>query len=813
MFSLFDRAKSFFDRVSAAQEVQQNAERLAGAKKLREAVKIAEETLVTWSSTSSFWGQQARDVLLGNLLEELQSQVNGWKKTIHEADRLASRAQALEASDKSNPYETGVISDALNLYQQCNTLIYDLNLKAAAQRCQQELQKRQTFQNYVSQAKEFGKKGFFKKALDLFLQAKALFSLQQLDQAIASYQSKVKFEEQYEALLNRARQMAISGNFSQAFIKFKPIFQKFPRSDGKELLQQLHRVLRGKALFKAGLSAEQAKAYQVAVSNYKEAIKILPELTECSVRLAIVLLKQSSWSQALEYLQEISGEQANYLRGFAHANQGNWQEADREWRSISHSSIASQREILSELVKRDRLQAKKAISELTYAENIEEARTHSNDFIKKFGADLVLASNLEGHIKPRLEVIAWQSQNWQYIAQVTEEKWLRQPDSISLHNWAVACYYQAQVDSSKLEIWLVSWSMALVNIHLDPCLQNVPWLENSAIDFNELYAKLKQRLERAIDAVKNDNIDTYLKLRDRYRIEIVAHRLIGTLPSCALSLNQLCITPGVYHRQKNILPKVPIPDRLLRTLYTPWGEAVAACLEGDTERAIQIHPTHLAETDTERFAQQLLYYHSGCYYLQNKEWKKAVSPLKAAQEEIKSNPEWKGQIDKLCLNQRQAISEFSEHLEFAKFWHGLLESQQAKSYLAEYKAEEIRKKIVEEELSLNKALPQLKELTKIDASNPVVLDLIKIIEVAQEMEEIQQLLKRDQFEEAVARAKRSGHDKIRYWMAEICLEILLKGVEKKQLSFTFVLQLGRWAYELCPNDPNFKLIYRQLGIC
>ena len=380
-----------------------------------------------------------------------------------------------------------------------------------------------------------------------------------------------------------------------------------------------------------------------------------------------------------------------------------------------------------------------------------------------------------------------------------------------MHNWAVASYYQAQTDSTKLADLIVAWSTALANLHLDPFLKNVLWLGSTSVNLNEVSSQLKQLLEVSIDAVKDKDVKEYLRLRDLYRREMVALRLMGN-SSCGMKIKELAITPGCYQKNCLRLPKMTFPAQVWGALYTDWGLAVAACLEGDTARAMQIKPTIHPSSEAERFAYLFVSYYEGCYYLQNHNWRKAITPLKQAKTEIKTRSDWREEIDKLCSQQRQEIDKFEEHLNFAQFWYELLSSQSARSYLAEFKSAQVEEKLAKERISTSQALNELNEIRKIDERNPVVIDLIKRVEFNQELEKIDQLLKKNQFEEAVRLAKRSNHERIRYIVAEICLKILIKGVESRQLPLEMVHQLGRWAKELCPYEPAFQEIYRSLRL-
>ena len=78
-------------------------------------------------------------------------------------------------------------------------------------------------------------------------------------------------------------------------------------------------------------------------------------------------------------------------------------------------------------------------------------------------------------------------------------------------------------------------------------------------------------------------------------------------------------------------------------------------------------------------------------------------------------------------------------MRFAQFWNELLNSQASKSYLTEYKVEEIREQISADKISFKKALEELEKLKNIDLKNPILIDLIDRVEMGIESQEIEQL--------------------------------------------------------------------------
>ena len=91
--------------------------------------------------------------------------------------------------------------------------------------------------------------------------------------------------------------------------------------------------------------------------------------------------------------------------------------------------------------------------------------------------------------------------------------------------------------------------------------------------------------------------------------------------------------------------------------------------------------------------------------------------------------------------------------------------------------------------------------------------MIERIEFNQELDAINNLLKSNKFEEGVKLAKQSRREQIRYIVAELLIEILVDAVNSGNAdSPEIIQQLGRWAYELCPNEAAFQEVYRQLNL-
>lgn len=818
---LIKAVKGFFAKLSRllkqASRSKQQAEKidkLAKQKKLREAINLAEEVLSWWSLHPSLLESLVRWFRLGELLEQLERNIKNWREDIIQVELKASQAKDIEAKDRNNPYETEILLEASQLYQDCNRLNNEPRFIEAIARIEQKLQSRQKFQELMAQGKKEVEGGFYKQALITFERAKELFSITELEEQIVFCQNKSQEQDKYENILTQANQIAREGKFQQAISLFEPALAEFPRTDGDQFLSKLKKIVYAKDCFRMGVQAEEAQDFKVAVVKYQETLKILPELTECQMRSAIASIKNNNLTQVFSFLQEINNDQASYLRGLAYAKQRDWKQANREWKNIKFNRVEEQRQIIKTLIERDRLSQIKEIESAVDNNNVEIAKTLSLEFINKFGSDPTIKQNLENHIQPLLEHQIWEAQDWQQITVKTAQIWLEQEDIKSLHNWAISTYYQAQTNSNKLADFIIAWSTALANIEHNPTLQNIPWLGSNSIDIKNVSAQLKQVLENVIDAVKDNNIEKYLKLRDIYRRDMVTLSLVQQNNNCGIKIKgQLVILPGSYKYFPHLLSGIRFPRKVWGALYTDWGKAVAACHEGDTARAIKIKPSKNPSSEVDDFAYCFVSYHEGCYYLQNLEWRKAIKPLQQAQSDIKAKSDWCKEIDRLCELQRQKIKDFEEHLQFSQRWYELIATQSSRSYFAECKARKVAEKLSNKAISHQQGLNELRDIRNIDRNNPVVLELIKTVETVQESEEIDRLLRQGKYEEAVRVAKRSSNEDVRFRLAEFCLEVIFKQIQSGNLSYEAIQalnQIAQWAYELCPYEPAFQPVYRQL---
>jgi hypothetical protein len=201
-----------------------------------------------------------------------------------------------------------------------------------------------------------------------------------------------------------------------------------------------------------------------------------------------------------------------------------------------------------------------------------------------------------------------------------------------------------------------------------------------------------------------------------------------------------------------------------------------------------------------------------CFYLQRKEWLKAVEPLVSARDEIKKQARWKERVDSLCIEQRNALNSDENHDEFARFWYNLTLSKEATSYYIQRQTEEVRKKLVDKKITSSCALSELCAIKKIDPKNEFVNQLIDAVEFEDQMQPIRDLVNSGKFAEGVTLALNSQHKQVRFVIAEMCVSIVLESIQKRNNSQETIRQLGLWAYQLCPYEPEFYELYRAMGL-
>ncbi|MFN9557362.1 MAG: tetratricopeptide repeat protein, partial [Dolichospermum sp.] len=798
------------EQITWSEKQAKQADNLANKKNLQAAVDITVKILERWSKSPNFLEQKLRERKLDNLLKDVQQKQKKWQLQIKQVEKFITDADTILNQDKNNTFDTNLLAQALTIYQQSRNFNYSEIVLSKISKIQAEIEKRNNFQLLVKQGQEAGNQMFYKQSLEKFTEAKKLFDYPTLVEPIQACESRINYEEKYEQYLIQANKLAQGGEFQKAIKLIQPIVSKFPRYDGKQFLEKLQNVENGKICFHAGLLAEKNHDLETAKSKYQEALLILPHLEKCWTRLNIIEIKNQKYQRVLSNLTNINNSTAAYLRGYIYAQQGDFTTADNEWRKFPSEVVEEQRKLLLDLVKRQKMVIIKTIENLVTMGELLEAKKVSLEFLQQYGDESIVLNNLNNHIEPAIIGEKWKQNDWEKLARECEQEWRNKKDIVSLHNWAISTYYYSQIDPSKLRELITAWSIFLTNIYNNPVWKNIIWLDYHKINFTEVVTKVQQILENRIEDIKETDLSEYLHLRDLYRRENAYWKLINLAekPSkkSSLMFNNLLVSPAgakyfSNNSLQNYLKSVIYNEQLCQALYTNWGLAIAACLQGDMERAIKIKPNNQPYLEIEKYAHSWLCYHEGCYLLKNNDsWEQAGEILKQARHLIVFNNEWIESLDNIFNKKRNQIKNLSEHLQFAKLWVDLLNSQNAKSYLAEMKAEEVREEIVTEKIALRQALRKFQEIKQIDANNSVVLDLIEKTESIIEKEDVFNMIKNNNFDGAVQAAKRSRYSEVRLMVTDLCIDILLNGIKNNSLYHDDVIKLCNWAYQLSPDD-------------
>jgi hypothetical protein len=589
-----------------------------------------------------------------------------------------------------------------------------------------------------------------------------------------------------------------------------PVQTTFPRRDGQKILERINQILQAKQSFQAGLQAEQEKDIKAANRFYADISGDLPALfVEGCLRRAVLAMTAQQWQAVAEIVSLIQSPKAHYLKGFALVKQGHLLKARSEWNTIS-DNIKKDRQILDQLIERSKLKYKQAIEAAVNDEQIELAEQRSRHFIQTFGDDDTVQKNLIGHIQPLHLALSWQTKNWAEIYIQSEQTWESSRTIEALRNLAIAAYYRAMTNSNagRTEQYhhqlITIWSIMIANFDRDRTLGSLPWIHHQEVDLSAAKVQLIQLLEDQIELVKESDLEAYIRLRDAWRCDRQALALLKFVPQKDLQSTQQTWTPNAFkHYAKS---QYTAPVSVLAALFTDWGKAVAACLEGDTARALTLRPPRQPVTPIENFAYAVVAYHEGQYCMQNQQWRNAIAAWQSSRNMIHQQAEWKSEIDKLCSQSLEHIPD-SEQLEFCTDWYELLHSREATSCLSRCRVANLTEQIIAEKVSLKAAQERMREYLKADPQNPELLDLSHKIAAQIELEQIIRLCELQRTEEALELAEKSQYPEVRNRIAKMLLDIALNGAQRRQINFYQMRELLQQAHQICPDDLEIKEAY------
>ena len=838
------------DRASQTKDFLIKSEERAKTRRLKEAIQLAKSGTRLWSQNPNFWEKLFRRWFLSDLLIKLEESSKKWSGQMQNAQRLIQEGNNLLTLVSNDPKEYENLEKALHCLQRAKNLLFDPKVNEQVKSYSSELQQRKHWLELFEDAQANSLAKYFIRALPIYEEAQKFYNTDELTKLIAVCKSGVIAEKQYCQELKNAKSFCQQADFPKAFKAARMAITSFPREDGQKFLRSLERILESKTIFQKGLQHEQSRELDLALDCYTRAYKLMPDFLECRFRQVIIACKQEDWEQAVNFLDGLNGDRASYLRGFIFAKNQNYDENVREWQGLRSSELDTQRAKLNIIKQKAYLLNLQAIEKFVDRGDIEKAAEVSHKALERHPQAEVIRKNLDTHILPRLDSEAWKQTeiNWNALLEKTRSIWLERPNIQSLHNWAIAAYYCAMnTEYPKLALIMefnASWGTAIANLPDDPSLSNLPWLGNAKPDRIQLKQKLEELWDRVLDRVKEHDLNTYMQVRDWQRLDRYTFNILTSSTKPIIKLGSTWILPStidflqqfeklndnltksildIQHQstflrsiiariaktQKSILDiqhqyTILPTSSQLSLFYSPLGIAIAACLDGDVERGLQLknyNSGYLNHKEHLNNAHAMLSYFESCHLLKKNQWQNALQLAKQLKQSIQKNSEWLSEIDRLCELIVRELNE-KDQITFAKLWLETTSSKASRNYYTECKTEEIRMQIGKERITPQQGLSKLRELTDIDTSNPVYRDLINRIEVILANEEVHQYLKRGETENAVNRAMRSGNREVKQTLAEVLFSFLQEADRTGRISYGERMQVVGWITNLVPDLVN-----------
>ncbi len=759
---------------------------------------------------------------LGAILQELPRQIE--REEAYEAG--LSQARDLARQSRYKLARQSRYKEALTLLEKLigsfdrpdgHQLIADFRAGLARQE--------QEFADLKSQADQKYKQLFFKdsrllyqKAYDL---AKAAGRLDWVESSglgviLQELPRQIEREEAYEKVIDNVRDLTEKRRYQLAIRRLQLAQNYFPRPAGQALLGELQDTLQicgGKfeQELATALSAEAAGDWSAAQVGYKRLAPTPAKAQQVARRRLVIRVKQLidaklTREDTEELVQEVEHlaqgpiqdlELKYYLLGLAYIKVGLLPKAVEQWRHCQAPAVKNKLNSLQTFLdKNQAIHLVREIENKVDSGDLQAAQTISLKNLSVLSAYPNVKYNLENHIKPGLEQQLWQSQSWSTIFTHVWSAWqtesLRTP--VTLHNLMVAAYYRAITTPSTLMDLIPILSTVLLNLDQDPSLKNIPWLP-SGVNYPEISETMKSRLGELVLA-SND-----LRIKDMYNLEMSVQEMS---PRPEPRSNSILLSPGLYLRlfnrdwATNFTGRESYDDKVYKALYSSWGVAVAACLQDNVPRAMEIKPKATPNTPVTKFALSLVNYHWGCNQLRAGNWRSSLPVLEKIKSEINANPGWNNTLNELLGKLSQGLRSLEERLELGKFWYELLHTPGAKVLYVGSSVDKIRDDLAKEKISAEEGLTRLNHLRSIDPNNPMIVELIRLVKQNIELEQINRewqnllaLVSRGSIQQAVQRALASGSPRLKHALAELLRKIALEMVSSGNPSFLDLIVLWK----------------------
>jgi hypothetical protein len=460
-----------------------------------------------------------------------------------------------------------------------------------------------------------------------------------------------KLVADYHQSLEFAQRIAATSNFDRAEAVLRRALNIYAHRQGALLLKEVQRLRQGQEWFRLGLAAELTGELESARHHYLNVHNEFPNLqVACRRRLAALAIAERNWAEAIEQSNNLPDRLSLRYNGLARYQQRQQQ----------------------------RLQMLRHIQQELQAQKLEEAWQSSVTYLEELGSDDLIQQVLNEYILPQLTAVP---EDWGGRFQLAQSRWLKAGGKGTLHDWAVAAYYRFLDDPERLE-WLQElipiWVTAIINTKID--LPNSPQLPASEM----ITSQIRDLLPPLIDQVPDEAARADLRLL--WQREMVALEYLGNPPTKGLRIHGAFLSPGFYELFQSQIKTVLLPEKLWAMFYTPWWQAVLACLQGNPIQAMLVKPSSPPDSLASAFAQQFVAYHEGCYYLLCKpggfpRWREAFSMLELAKEQILKSAEWRSTIDQLCDDHHPLIWNLDEKKDFARCWYALLQTNTALAFV------------------------------------------------------------------------------------------------------------------------------------
>jgi hypothetical protein len=455
----------------------------------------------------------------------------------------------------------------------------------------------------------------------------------------------------YHQALEFAQRIAATSNFDRAEAVLRRALNIYAHRQGALLLKEVQRLRQGQEWFRLGLAAELTGELESARHHYLNVQNEFPNLqVSCRRRLAALAIAERNWAEAIEQSNNLPDRLSLRYNGLARYQQRQQQ----------------------------RLQMLRHIQQELQAQKLEEAWQSSVTYLEELGSDDLVQQVLNEYILPQLTAVP---ADWAGRFQLAQGRWLKAGGKGTLHDWAVAAYYRFLSQPERLE-WLQElipiWVTAIINTKID--LPNSPQLPGAEM----IASQIRDLLPPLIDRVPDET--TRADLRLQWQREMTALEYLGNPPIKGLRIHGAFLSPGFYELFQSQIKTVSLPEKLWAMFYTPWWQAVLACLQGNPIQAMLVKPSSPPDSLASAFAQQFVAYHEGCYYLVCKpggfpRWREAFSMLEIAQEQILKSAEWRSTVDQLCDDHHPLIWNLAEKKDFAECWYALLHTNTALAFV------------------------------------------------------------------------------------------------------------------------------------